>query len=92
VSGSEIPVMASAFKTPTLRNVDQRAPYMHNGSVAPLEDVVELYDRGGLHRRPSLSPEIKGLDLTPLQKQDLVTFLRALTSHDEPVQIPALPR
>jgi cytochrome c peroxidase len=88
----EIPVMASAFKTPTLRNVDQRAPYMHNGSVATLDDVVELYDRGGLHRRPSLSPEIKPLDLTRTQKRDLVAFLRTLSSHDTPVQIPVLPR
>jgi cytochrome c peroxidase len=88
----EIPVMASAFKTPTLRNVNRRAPYMHNGSVATLEDVVELYDRGGLHRRPSLSPEIQALELTPTQKQDLVSFLHTLSSDDGPVQIPVLPR
>ncbi|WP_440145830.1 cytochrome-c peroxidase [Bradyrhizobium canariense] len=45
------------FKTPTLRNVAQRAPYMHDGSVATLEEVIELYDQGGIDR-PSRSPSI----------------------------------
>jgi cytochrome c peroxidase len=44
-----------AFKTPTLRDVDRRAPYMHNGSEQTLEDVIDLYDRGGRERRPSRS-------------------------------------
>ncbi len=65
-----------AFKTPTLRNVATRAPYLHNGSAATLEDVIELYDRGGVAHRPSLSPEIKALALTPSEKKDLVAFLR----------------
>ena len=89
---TNVPVMASAFKTPTLRNVDQRAPYMHNGSEATLDAVVELYDRGGGVRRASLSPEIKPLNLTAAQKQDLVAFLRTLSSQDRPVVVPALPR
>jgi cytochrome c peroxidase len=88
----DIPVMQSAFKTPTLRNADQRYPYMHNGSVATLEDVVDLYDRGGLERRPSLSPEIQPLGLSAAQKQDLVAFLRTLTSPNAPVVVPVLPR
>ena len=87
-----IPVMASAFKTPTLRNVDQRAPYMHNGTATTLEEVVDLYDRGGAVRRASLSPEIVELNLTAAQKQDLVAFLRTLSSQDQPVVVPALPR
>ena len=88
----DIPVMASAFKTPTLRNVDQRAPYMHNGSAATLEEVVDLYDRGGEVHRASLSPEIVPLNLTVTQKRDLVAFLRTLSSQDQPVVVPALPR
>jgi cytochrome c peroxidase len=88
----QIAVMHSAFKTPTLRNVAARAPYMHNGSVATLEEVIESYDRGGLVRRPSVSPEIVPLHLQPQQKRDLAAFLKTLTSHDQPVSIPVLPR
>ena len=87
-----IEVMQHAFKTPTLRNVARRAPYMHDGSIATLDEVVELYDRGGQTRRPSLTPEIKPLQLTAEEKRDLVTFLRALTSADTPIAIPTLPR
>jgi cytochrome c peroxidase len=81
-----------AFKTPTLRNVARRAPYLHNGSAATLEDVIELYDRGGIVRRPSLSPEITPLKLTPQEKQDLVAFMLTLTSEDAEVRVPALPQ
>jgi cytochrome c peroxidase len=88
----DIAAMQHAFKTPTLRNVASRAPYMHDGSIASLEDVVELYDQGGLARRASLSAEIRRLRLTPDEKQDVIAFLRALTSMDAPVEIPALPR
>jgi cytochrome c peroxidase len=89
---ADIPALASALKTPTLRNVDQRAPYMHNGSVATLEEVIDLYDRGGDVRRASLSPDIVALNLTAAQKQDLLAFLRTLSSHDRPVVLPLLPR
>jgi cytochrome c peroxidase len=75
-----IEVMQHAFKTPTLRNVAGRAPNMHDGSVATLEDVIELYDSGGRAKRPSLSPEIKPLHLTSQNKEDLIAFLHALTS------------
>jgi cytochrome c peroxidase len=87
-----VDVMQHAFKTPTLRNVEHRAPYMHNGSVATLEAVVELYDRGGEVHRPSLSPEVKPLNLTAAQKHDLVAFMKTLTSDDKPIEIPVLPR
>jgi cytochrome c peroxidase len=66
-----------AFKTPTLRDVSRRAPYMHDGSVATLRETVELYDRGGV-ANPWLSPEVKPLRLTPLEVDALVAFLRAL--------------
>jgi cytochrome c peroxidase len=81
-----------AFKTPTLRNVARRAPYMHNGSAATLEDVVDLYERGGNVRRPSLSSEITPLELTPQEKRDLVAFMLTLTSEDAEVRVPALPQ
>lgn len=87
-----IEIARFAFKTPTLRNVERRAPYMHNGAIATLAGVIELYDRGGLVRRPSLSPEIRPIGLTAAEKQDLVQFLRALTSPDPETRIPILPR
>lgn len=87
-----LPSMQHAFKTPTLRNVAQRAPYMHDGSEATLEDVVEFYNVGGRTNRPSVNPAIKPLDLTDQEKADLVEFLKTLTSADAPVTVPVLPR
>ena len=80
-----------AFKTPTLRDVARRAPYMHNGAVATLQDVVELYDRGGIDR-PSRDPEIRPLGLSADEKADLIAFLRTLDGKSEPVAVPELPR
>jgi cytochrome c peroxidase len=87
-----VEIMQYAFKTPTLRNVDRRAPYMHDGSSNSLEDVVELYQTGGAVKRSSLSAEIKPLNLNEQEKRDLVAFLKTLTSVDRAVEIPALPR
>ena len=67
-----------AFKTPSLRGVADRAPYMHDGSCATLEDVVELYDRGGIDR-PSRADSIKPLHLSAEEKADLVAFLKSLS-------------
>jgi len=66
-----------AFKTPTLREGSRRAPYMHDGSVATLLAVVELYDRGGT-KNPWLSGDVKPLGLTAAEKEALVAFLGAL--------------
>ena len=67
------------FKTPTLRNVAVTAPYMHDGSVESLEDVIELYDQGG-EDNPMLDSGIRPLRLTDQEKADLLEFLKALTS------------
>ncbi len=67
-----------AFKTPTLREVARTAPYMHDGSLASLEDVVEFYARGG-NANPALDPEVRPLTLDAADKRALVAFLRALT-------------
>ena len=80
-----------AFKTPTLRDVARRAPYMHDGSTATLEAVVDLYDRGGIDR-PSRADEIKPLRLTNNEKTELLAFLHTLNGKPEPVSVPALPR
>jgi cytochrome c peroxidase len=65
------------FKTPTLRGVRLRPPYMHDGSVKTLEDVVEFYNRGG-GANPNLDPAMRPLDLTKDELRDLVAFLRSL--------------
>lgn len=66
-----------AFKTPTLRNVARTAPYMHDGSIATLEAVVDFYDRGG-GELEGKSPLIAPLGLSHDEKQALVAFLRSL--------------
>jgi len=88
----DIDVLQFAFKTPTLRNVDRRAPYMHDGSKATLEDVVAFYNRGGDVKRPSLANEIQPLGLSEAEPRDLIAFMRALTSVDPGVELPAAPR
>ena len=66
-----------AFKTPGLRNLQERAPYMHDGSLKTLREVVELYNKGGV-ANPMLSPKIKPLKLTGQEIDALVAFLKAL--------------
>ena len=80
-----------AFKTPTLRDLERRSPYMHNGSVPTLSDAVELYDRGGIER-PSRAEEIHPLGLTTNEKADLIAFLGTLNGAPRPFSMPALPR
>jgi cytochrome c peroxidase len=83
--------MRHAFKTPTLRNVSARGPYMHDGSERTLRDVIELYDRGGRVKRPSLAPEVHRLHLSAAAKTDLIEFLKTLTSDDRRLELPAAP-
>ncbi|HEV3038471.1 MAG TPA: cytochrome c peroxidase [Candidatus Angelobacter sp.] len=64
-----------AFKTPTLRDVGRRGPYMHDGSLATLEDVINYYDRGG-NQNPHLDENIVPLHLTDAEKKALLAFLR----------------
>jgi cytochrome c peroxidase len=67
------------FKTPTLREIARTAPYMHDGSVATLEEVVEYYDRGG-NRNPTLDSEIHPLRISAEEKRSLTAFLRSLSA------------
>jgi cytochrome c peroxidase len=69
---------SGAFKTPTLREIARTAPYMHDGSLATLEDVIEFYDDGG-RANPALDAEIRPLRLTAGEKQHLLAFLSALS-------------
>lgn len=66
------------YRTPTLRNVALTAPYMHDGSIRTLREVVELYDRGGIPN-PLLDPLIEPLGLDDGEIDDLVAFLESLT-------------
>lgn len=67
-----------AFKTPTLRNISQTGPYMHDGSQKTLREVVDFYVGGG-SSNPHLDKEIRELKLTARERADLVAFLEALT-------------
>ena len=88
----QIAAVQFAFKTPTLRNISQRGPYLHDGSEKTLMDVVEFYDRGGDTSRPSKSADVMKLGLTRKEKKDLVAFLNTLTSKDKAIEIPVLPQ
>lgn len=67
-----------AFKTPTLREIAFTAPYMHDGSLKNLRQVVEFYDKGGLQNK-NLDADVKRLKLSDRDKEDLVEFMRALS-------------
>jgi cytochrome c peroxidase len=84
-----VPTLEFAFKTPTLRNIVDRAPYMHDGSIGNLYDVVRHYENGFIER-PSLSWGMTGFKLTDQERNDLVAFLGTLSSYDS-VTIPTLP-
>ena len=84
------PADTGAFKTPTVRNVALSGPYMHDGSVATLEEVVEWYDKGG-HPNPYLSAKIRPLKLSAQEKADLVEFMKACTGPTPTVETSRLP-
>jgi cytochrome c peroxidase len=90
-----LPSMEHAFKTPTLRDVSRRGPYMHDGSLPTLSAVMDHYRKGGL-QRPSLSDDMRPLDLDAGAERDLIEFLTTLT--DAPpaataaLGSPAIPR
>lgn len=81
-----------AFKTPTLREIARTAPYMHDGSIKTLEEVVEHYAKGGT-ANAQLDEEIYEIKLTDQEKKDLVTFMKeGLASKSYPlVKPPKLP-
>jgi cytochrome c peroxidase len=82
-ASSRIELDRFAFKTPTVRNVALTAPYMHNGAFKTLEEVIDFYDRGGALGLgldlPTQTLPGDRLDLTALEKSDIIAFLHALT-------------
>ena len=79
-----------AFKTPTLRDISQSAPYFHNGSVATLEEAVDLMLSGGIENPHLDTANLQPVELSDEQKADLLEFLRSLDQPCEP-NIPKLP-
>ena len=71
-------LMQYAFKTPTLRSVTLRPPYMHNASQATLHDVMKHYEKGGIDR-PSRSPLMMPIQLSDQERNDLIAFMETLT-------------
>lgn len=69
------------FKVPTLRGIAHTAPYMHDGSLKTLEEVVAFYNKGG-NANPNLDKAMKPLELTKDEEADLVAFLKALSDVD----------
>ena len=82
--------LRGAFKTPTLRDIALTAPYFHDGSAKSLMDVMRHYAKGG-EVKDDLSPDIKALDLSEQEMEDIVAFMKALTTTKTPVVLPNLP-
>lgn len=85
------PYVQHLFKTPTLRNAAVRGPFMHDGSLATIDDVIEHYNKGGQVKRISLSADVVPLGLSPDEKIQLKAFLLSLVSQD-PIPTVTLPR
>lgn len=86
----QIRKMKYAFKTSGLRGLNQRGPFMHDGSLATMEDVIKHYDEGGIDR-PSRSDLMRPLKLTKQEKSDLLAFLKTASSNQEFERLPILP-
>jgi cytochrome c peroxidase len=84
------PMAMHAFKTPSLRDITQRAPFMHNGSVADLQAMMAHYVSGGVDR-PSRAPEMSRLNLNAQDVTDIIEFLKTLTGTKQIVSLPVLP-
>jgi cytochrome c peroxidase len=87
----KVAVLKGAFKTPTLRDIELTAPYMHNGLYRTLEEVIDHYDRGG-DVTENLDRNIQPLELTAGEKADLLAFLKSLTGSTPQVLLAELPR
>jgi cytochrome c peroxidase len=69
------------FKTPTLRNIELTAPYMHDGSLTTLEEVIEHFNSGGINHQ-NLDPRVKALNLSQTEQSELIAFLKSLTDEE----------
>lgn len=83
-------LMKGAFKTPTLRDITDTAPYFHDGSSMTLNEVMDHYIKGGVVTT-NLSPNMKKLKLSKKEKSAIIAFLEALKTDHKPVELPQLP-
>jgi cytochrome c peroxidase len=88
--GAKNTAAIGSFKTPTVRSAARTAPYMHDGSLKTLKEVVEHYNKGG-NPNPTLDKDIKKLNLTEKEVNDVVEFMNALTGETPKVTLPTLP-
>jgi len=82
--------LKGAFKTPTVREAANTAPYFHDGSAKTLEEVVDFYTKGGVVKT-NQSTNVKELSLSKEEAKQLVSFIHALSSPPKPFVLPALP-
>jgi len=87
----EVTIMQHAFKTPTLRDLPENGPFMHDGSMSDLEKVIKHYEDGGI-QRSSLSKEMKPFELSDQQRTDLIAFLKTLDGGPLAIDQPELPK
>ncbi len=80
----------NAFKTPSLREIARRAPYMHDGSLATLRDVIAHYTADGA-KRPTVSPRLRAGPLAAQDVDDLLAFLGSLSGNSRVIALPVLP-
>jgi cytochrome c peroxidase len=86
----EVTIMQHAFKTPTLRDLPENGPFMHDGSMSDLEEVIKHYEKGGI-QRASLSKEMKPFELSDQQRADLIAFLKTLDGGPLAIEQPEVP-
>jgi cytochrome c peroxidase len=92
INGTGFTGAMGAFKTPTLREVTKHAPYMHDGSIGTLLEVVMFCNQGGT-RNPFLDPRIRPLNLSEIEINALLAFLQGLEGEGyQDVAPPAFPR
>lgn len=78
---TNLPEDRAVFKVPSLRNVEYTAPYMHDGSIETLEQVIEHYVKGG-ESHPNKSDKVKAINLSNQDQDDLVAFLKSLSDQE----------
>jgi cytochrome c peroxidase len=86
-----VAVLKGAFKTPTVREAANTAPYFHDGSAATLDEVMTHYVKGG-EVQANLSKDMKKLTLSKAEVQQIISFMDALSTPPKPFEMPALPR
>ncbi|SNR79508.1 cytochrome c peroxidase [Methylobacillus rhizosphaerae] len=87
---SQLVLMQHAFKTPSLRDLPKNGPFMHDGSMHSLEEVIKHYEQGGVQRE-SLSQEMKPFELSDVERAYLIDFIHTLDGGPLDMEFPNLP-